>query len=415
MREILGSSPSTPILVMQFYIHTFGCQQNIADSERIAGYYRGRGFEQASDASTADVAIVNTCVIRQTAEDKAYGLIRQWGKQKASRGLKIVVTGCLVGAAAREPSGARLKKLHEQLPEVDEFVPIEEIGFEYTPLRSSSRHALVPISQGCNNFCTFCIVPFSRGKEISRPFADIITEIQDVARRGYTEITLLGQNVNSYGSDLIREAKNNKTVFVLPNGREVQPVYVKHLGRQRIPTLFPYLLEAVANIPGLQNISYISANPWDYSDELINVIARCSNISRVLHLPLQSGADDILRRMNRWYTAAEYANVVDKIRAKVAGVIFTTDIIVGFPGESQEHFSQTMALAQRVGFTKAFVACYSSRLGTAAQKNFPDDVAQEEKKRRFHLLDELINHKQEALQAPWLGLARHHNLLAPVA
>ncbi len=401
---------------MKYFIVTFGCQQNLADSERIAGFYQARGFEDASRIEEASVVVINTCVVKQQAEDRIYGLVENLKPYKEKNGLKIVVTGCLVGAAARDPTGNYRKILQKRLPLVDEFLPIEEVGFEYQAVRNSNDHAWVPISVGCNNFCTFCIVPFSRGREISRPFDDIVSEVEELAQKGYRKITLLGQNVNSYGADLIlgpeniqvmRDVvgsnyfgQNNKAKpplpknFKLGEGVEVKPVYVKHLGRYRIPTLFPQLLLRLCQIKNLEKISFLSSNPWDFSDELIEVIANHQQIDRLIHLPVQSGDDEILRKMNRWYTSSEYLSLVAKLRQRIAGVQISTDIIVGFPGETWEQFENTVRLAKKVGFVKAYISKYSPRPGTAAFKIFKDDVSPEEKTRRFHILDQLINHRK---------------------
>jgi tRNA-2-methylthio-N6-dimethylallyladenosine synthase len=390
---------------MKYYIHTFGCQQNVADSERIAAGYSSRGYVPAASADEADVVVINTCIVRQQAEDRVYGMVHNLAKHKAvNPNFKIVVTGCLVGAAAREPSGTRLKQLHSRLPAVDEFLPIEEVGFEHGSIRQEKNHGYIVITNGCNNYCTFCIVPLSRGKEISRPYGDIIQEAKDLLSSGYTEITLLGQNVNSYGSDIVL-AQKNQGEFVAPDGQVLKPVYVQHLGKQRIPTLFPILLTEIATLPGLKRLNFISANPWDYSDELIHTIAAHPTIGRTLHLPVQSGDDQILKRMNRWYTSEQYLDLIKKIRAAVPDVVFTTDIIVGFPGETEEAFQQTIELARAAKFSKAFIGCYSTRFGTAAAKTMVDDVPLPEKKRRFRILDDLINHR-ERLDDTWLSPAR---------
>lgn len=403
-------------VTMKYFIKTFGCQQNVADSERIAGYYEARGYKSAKTYKDADVIVINTCVVKQQAEDRVYGLVRNLAPLKEKNpNLKIIVTGCLVGAAVREPTGVMIKRLRERLPQVDEFLPIEEVGFEYQAIRQDKTHAWVPISCGCNNFCTFCIVPFSRGREISRPFADIVSEVKDLAIKGYREVTLLGQNVNSYGADLILGEDNiqrirdvnGKTYFQsnekkysngkgykLPNGRVVKPVIVKHLGRFRIPTLFPYLLEELCGIEGIEKISFLSSNPWDFSDELIDTIAKNPKISREIHLPTQSGNNEVLRRMNRWYTREEYLALVKKIKEKIPEVSLTTDIIVGFPGETWEAFLNTVELAKEVGFQKAYISEYSPRPQTAAWKVFPNEISHHEKNRRFHILDELINGKK---------------------
>jgi len=382
--------------IMKYFVKTFGCQANLADSERIAGYYQSRGYKPAKDYTDADVIVINTCVVREQAEDRVYGLVKNLESIKAKNpNLKIVVTGCLVGAAAREPSGIMMKKMRKMLPQVDEFLPIEEVGFEYQAVRQDDTHAWVPISNGCNNFCTFCIVPFSRGKEVSRPFDEVIKEVRELAKKGFREITLVGQNVNSYGADLVKSKfkDQNSKFYTLPDGRKVTPVMVKHLGRMRIPTLFPYLLEEVCQINEIKKVSFISSNPWDFSDELIEVIAKNPKIDRNIHLPVQSGDNEILRRMNRWYTREEYLQLVTKLKSKIPNLKLSTDIIVGFPGETEEAFLNTVKLVKEIGFSKAYIACYSPRPGTAAWKIFKDDVPHEEKDRRFHILDKLINKK----------------------
>lgn len=279
--------------------------------------------------------------------------------------------------AFRDKTGKYLKKIREKLPGVDEFMPIEEVGFDFAPLRSDKLNAWVPISNGCNNFCTFCVVPFTRGREISRPFEDIIKECRELKNKGYKNITLLGQNVNSYGADQIKNSK-------------LKPAYVKHLGRYRIPTLFPYLLEEVAKI-GFDKVDFISSNPWDFSSELIDVIAKNKNITRLIHLPVQSGDDNVLKRMNRWYTAAEYLRLISKIKDKISNIKFTTDIIVGFCGETDKEFENTVKLCKKVGFNWAYISIYSPRPMTISTKKYQDDVSHPIKDRRWKILDDLIN------------------------
>ena len=375
-----------------FFIKTFGCQQNVADSQRIASYYLARGYKTSKSLKSATEVVINTCMIRQSAEDRVTGLVnnivstsRQLRKSKP----KIVITGCMVGMATRDESGKYLKDLRHRMPEVDEFLPLEEVGFDYPALRNDVSKAWVPISNGCNNFCTFCVVPFTRGREVSRPFADIIDEIKDLVKKGCREVTLLGQNVNSYGADLVK----NSNGYKLPTGRIVRPVMVKHLGRFRIPTLFPYLLEEVCKITNIKTVKFISSNPWDLSNKLIDVIANNHKIDRNLHLAVQAGDDEVLKRMNRWYTQKEYLDLVKRIRTKIPEAQISTDIIVGFPGETKKQFENTVKLAQKADFAYAYVAKYSQRPATAAAKAFPNDISHSEKERRFHILDKLINHK----------------------
>ncbi|MFH1826906.1 MAG: radical SAM protein [bacterium] len=401
---------------MYFYIKTFGCQQNSADSQRIASSFSSRGLKKTEIIEKANYVIVNTCIIRQSAENRVYGLVNNLGKlkkKKEKRGefFKLIVTGCMVGMAHRDKLGKYLQRIRQLMPQVDEFMPIEEVGFDNEPIRQSSTHAWVPISNGCNNFCTFCVVPYTRGREISRPFHEILSECEDLKSKGYKNITLLGQNVNSYGSDLILGTENIQTIRDLKDktyfnkkelapvrikvsfkykGKDIEPIYVKHLGRYRIPTLFPYLIEAVAKM-GFDEISFMSSNPWDFSDELINIISKYKNISRLIHLPVQSGDDKILQRMNRWYTKKDYVDLIKKIRNKIQNAKFTTDIIVGFCGETKHQFENTVKLAKEIGFEKAYVSMYSQRQITTASKAFIDDIKYGEKKRRWQILENLIN------------------------
>jgi len=346
-------------------------------------------------SKTASEIVINTCMIRQSAEDRVTGLVKNIVKNKTQKPAlptgrpKIVVTGCMVGMASRDETGKYIKALKKRMPEVDEFLPLEEVGFDYPALRSDVTHSWVPISNGCNNFCTFCVVPFTRGREVSRPFEDIITEIKDLAKNGCKEVTLLGQNVNSYGSDLVKNSKG----FILPNGRKVKPVIVKHLGKYRIPTLFPYLLEEVCKIKGIKTVKFISSNPWDFSNILIDVIAKNKKIDKNIHLAVQSGDDQILKKMNRWYTRQDYLNLVKKIKTKIKEAQISTDIIVGFPGETEKQFLNTVKLAKEANFSYGYVSKYSDRPNTAAHKALGDDVSHQEKNRRWKILDELINQK----------------------
>jgi len=401
---------------LKYFIKTFGCQQNVADSERIEQAFASRGMTKARGYKDANYVIINTCMVRASAEERVYGLVQNLAKIKSDKlrkqeHFKIIVTGCMVGIAFRDKTGKFLSKIRDRMPEVDEFMPIEEVGFDSVPVRQSQTHAWVPISNGCNNFCTFCIVPFTRGREISRPYEDIIEECIHLKAKGYTSVMLLGQNVNSYGADLIMGKENiqvmrdiESTYFEMSkvldistirakftyNGRSVDPVYVKHLGRHRIPTLFPYLLEDVAKMD-FENVDFISSNPWDFSDELIDLIAQYPNITRTIHLPVQSGDNNVLKRMNRWYTREEYLKIISKLKSKIPNIKITTDIIVGFCGETEEEFQNTAKLAREVGFEKAYISRYSERYMTAATKVMKDDVPHHIKKKRWQILEDSIN------------------------
>ncbi len=363
---------------MKYFIKTFGCQQNTADSQRIASVLNKRGMQETKNIKTAHTVVINTCMIRKSAENRAYGLINNLSKLPKKP--KIILTGCMVGLAYKDKSGKIMKDLKEKLKAVDEFLTIEEVGFNIIPVRTNKKTALVPISNGCNNFCTYCVVPYTRGREISRPYQEIIAEVEELKKQGYEEIILLGQNVNSYGADLLK----------VDSAPSVKPIYVKHLGKYRIPTLFPHLLENVAKL-GFNNVNFISSNPWDFSDELIDVIAANKNITRTIHLPVQSGDDEVLKRMNRWYTAKEYIHLISKLKAKIANLKITTDIIVGFPGETDKEFGHTVKLCEKVVFDWAYVAMYSPRPKTVAFLKMKDDVPHTIKKERWLILENLIN------------------------
>lgn len=402
---------------MKYWIKTFGCAQNEADSERITAWLKKRGMNPAKNMESADYIVINSCMVRKMAEDRVYGLINNLSKLKIKNlKIKIVLTGCMVGLAVRDKSGKYLKRLKEIMPVIDEFLPIEEIGFDIISSRSDPKHALVPISTGCNNYCSFCVVPYTRGKEKSRPYEKILDECRNLSQNGYTSITLLGMNVNSYGADLIischsglvypvypersrgkRHRRDPESILVekkgyaLPDGKIMEPVLVKHLGKKRIPTLFPYLLDEIAKIKGIKKIDFLSSNPWDFSDELINIIAKNKNISRQIHLAVQSGSDSVLKRMNRWYTKKEYLDLLERIKKKIPDAKFSTDIIVGFCGETEKEFQETVVLAKKAKFNKAYVAMYSDRPMTFAHKNLKDDVLHKIKRQRWQILENLIN------------------------
>ncbi|OGG26350.1 hypothetical protein A2960_03395 [Candidatus Gottesmanbacteria bacterium RIFCSPLOWO2_01_FULL_39_12b] len=381
-------------------------------------------MELAPDIDSANQVVINTCMVREMAENRVYGTVNNLVKNKLKIGKpeKIIVTGCMVGMAVRDKTGSFMKLIRKKLPHVDEFLPIEEVGFDHAPLRTNQTNAWVPISNGCNNFCTFCVVPFTRGREISRPYKEILHECYSLAGDGYKKITLLGMNVNSYGADLIvgpeniqvlrdidKTYFNNETLrfpfdsaqdkrsgqamkgYRLPNGQMVKPILVTHLNRLRIPTLFPYLLEDVCKIKEINEIDFMSSNPWDFSDELIEVISRNPKITRKIHFALQSGSNTVLKRMNRWYTAGEYLELLVKMRKQIPGIQFSTDIIVGFCSETEKEFAETVDLVKKAGFYKAYLAMYSDRPMTAAHKVFKDDIPHSVKKRRWSILEDLIN------------------------
>ncbi|NCN24267.1 MAG: hypothetical protein COU65_02230 [Candidatus Pacebacteria bacterium CG10_big_fil_rev_8_21_14_0_10_42_12] len=369
-----------------YFIHTFGCQSNKSDSERIAGDYQARGYTEAESWQSCDELIVNTCAIRQRAEDRARGFMHNVVTHFNELGLKrpkIILTGCMTHHGNT--------KLYEMMPQVDEILPINEVGFNNAAIRKDKKHAWVPISTGCNSFCTFCIVPYSRGREQSRSFDEIINEVKDLVSRGFTEITLLGMNVNSWGLEKVgigfRKLMMERESFTRSDLPDNQSQYLKP--KETPP--FVKLLQAISAFEEIKMIRFMTSNPWDFHDELIEEIGRNKKIDRYVHLPVQSGSNDVLYRMNRGYTRERYMEIVKKLRAADSEIVIGTDIIVGFPGETEEEFQETVLLAKEVSWLIGFVAMYSPRPGTASWRIYPDDIPHKVKKQRWDLLDELIN------------------------
>lgn len=364
----------------KYYIFTWGCQMNVADSERIAGDYQSRGYTEAKTVDEADEIVLTTCSVRKSAEDRVLGLVHNFSLKfkTAKKRPKIIITGCMLHYGE--------EKLREMLPAVDEFLPITEVGFNTPSIRKENDLALIPISNGCNSFCTYCIVPKSRGRERSRPEGEILDEINQLVEQGYTKFMLLGQNVNSYGLEKIGMSLRKR----LDENREIPANQTQYLPFEGTPP-FVQLLEKVCQIEKITKVQFITANPWDFHEELIDCIAKYSKIDRQIHLPVQSGDNEILKKMNRGYTREQYLELVKRIKSKVPGVEFGTDIIVGFPGETEEQFQNTLDLCKQVGFKVSFTGRYSPRAGTVSAKIYEDDVHDLEKKRRWQIIDELVN------------------------
>ena len=329
---------------MKVLIKTFGCIQNTADSEKIRAYFWERGDQEVSRINQADLVVINSCVVRQSAENRVYGLIKNIKDQLGGDGknVKIIVTGCLAGIK-RKIDGA-------------EVWPMGKFRASGV-LRDKSQAAMVSISYGCNHFCSYCIVPLARSRQTDRSEAEILAEAARVKKDGFKEIILIGQSVNSWG-----------------RGQ------------------FPKLLEKVTKMK-FDKVSFISSNPWDFSDKLIGVIRKYTNIDRKLHIPVQSGDDGILKRMNRGYTANDYLRLIQKIRSQIAGVRISTDILIGFPQEDRQAFNNTLKLCRRAGFVRAYLNKYSPRQGTVSAKLYQDDVPWKEKQRRWRVLEKLVNKK----------------------
>ena len=341
------------------YIKTFGCAQNTADSERIKAFYWENGFEETDIWEESNEVVINTCIVRESAENRAWGLINKIKRSQFKP--RVVVTGCVVGAYGSK-----------DIKGVDEWARIDKF-LVWEPIRKSKQAALISISTGCNNHCSFCIVPKARGKEISKTMSVVLAEVDKAVENGFKEIVLIGQNVNSYGSDFGTES------------------WV-HMGKKRIMSMFPQLLDEVAKRE-LNKISFVSSNPWDFSDELIEAIAKHPNIDRLLHLPFQSGNDEILKKMNRAYTKKDYLDLVKNIKSKIPDVKFSTDIIIGFPGETDEMFEDTVDVCKQVGFDIAYINKYSPRSGTVSAKMMANDIPMSVKKERWVILEELVNNK----------------------
>jgi tRNA-2-methylthio-N6-dimethylallyladenosine synthase len=338
-----------------FFLETHGCQMNEHDSERMAGLMEVAGYTRVRSAEDADVAIINTCAIRENADNKLYGHLGALKPIKARTGLKIAVGGCQAekdrdGVRERAPwvdvvFGTRnIDALPRLIGAVEQAgVPIVEFAEQFSVYpgalparRDSAFHAWVAIQYGCNNACTFCIVPAVRGREVSRPFGEIAGDVRRLADEGVTEISLLGQNVNSYGRDLV--------------GRPI----------------FSELLREIDGIEGVRRIRYTSPHPKDFKEDTALAMAECQSVCEHLHFPVQSGSDAVLRRMKRAYSRSAYLDKVAMARETVAGLALTTDIIVGFPAETDEEFDETMSLVEEVRYDAAFMFQYSKRPGTDA-------------------------------------------------
>ncbi|QQG52570.1 MAG: tRNA (N6-isopentenyl adenosine(37)-C2)-methylthiotransferase MiaB [Candidatus Falkowbacteria bacterium] len=370
----------------RYFIITIGCQMNKADSERLAAFLESKKLVAGSDFKTAGLVVINTCSIRQSAEDRLYGLVNQIKKYNPR--VKIVVTGCL----SKRPDV--MKRLEER---VDLFMPINEMpnifdllekrqiktklsldevrilqGEKYLsiiPKYQNKFSAYVPIGNGCNNFCSYCVVPYARGREVYRPAAEIIKEIRALIKGGYKEIILIAQNVNSY---------HDKSM------------------------IFSELLEKIAKIPGDFWIRFSSSHPKDVSPELIQVIGAYPKICPHLHLAVQSGDDKILTAMNRKYTVAHFIDLVAKIRKARPGIAITTDVIVGFPGETRAQFANTVKLFKKIKFDLVYISRYSPRPGTVSY-NLKDNVSPAEKQRREFELEAILQKGVHDNNAAYIG------------
>lgn len=374
-----------------FFIQTLGCQMNEHDSETMAGMLSEKGFEAAVEKENADIAIINTCSVRDNADKKFFGVLGQLKKIKEKNPEFVAcVCGCMMQqqhiideVKSKYPWVDLVFGTHNihELPnlldnvinERQRIVDVWQDGgaiVEGLPAkRELTFKALVNIMYGCNNFCTYCIVPYTRGRERSRKPEDIIKEVKDLIATGAKEITLLGQNVNSYGVSKYEGGYSASE----ENGMD-----------------FADLIYALNEIEGLERIRFMTSHPKDLSDKLIRAYKDCGKLCNAIHLPVQSGSNNVLKRMNRKYTKEDYLTIIDKLRSAVPGIAVTTDLIIGFPGESEDDFLETMDLIEKVRYDSAFTYIYSVRKGTPAEK-YENQVPEEVKHERFNRLLKRIN------------------------
>ena len=389
----------------KYHIITYGCQMNEHDSENIAGMLEALGYTYEEDPYRADLVIMNTCSVRENADKRFFGVLGQFKKQKKSNpDFMLCVCGCMpqqpriveeinkrfswVDIVFGTQNIAKLPELLElrkktgkkQRAIIDNNPDITED--EMHPVRMHHHKALVNITFGCNNFCTYCIVPYTRGREKSRMMSEIVCEIERLVADGVREVMLLGQNVDSY-----KDALGNS---------------------------FADLIKAVNEVDGLERIRFMTSHPKDISDEMIDCFRTCDKLCRNIHLPVQSGSDRVLKRMNRHYDSESYLRIVDKLRSVSPDITISTDVIVGFPGETEEDFEKTLEIARKVRYDSAFTFIYSPREGTPAAKfedQIPDDVCHERFNRLVELMDSIsleknLKYKDEVMEVLVDGVSK---------
>ncbi len=341
---------------------------NKSDAERVAAVLKKNGYQSTESEGSADLIVVIACSVRQSAMDRVYGKAKKWQDLKNKKLKQLILTGCVLPVDRK-----KLAQNFDLIVSIDEFAKMFKLKdyFKINPCHESSFQAYVPIMTGCNNFCAYCVVPYVRGRERSRPVDDIIKEAKGLIKNGYKEITLLGQNVNAYCGKLKVQSQKLKVID------------------------FATLLKLINDIPGDFWIRFVTSHPKDMLDELIEAVAKLDKVCEYIHLPVQAGDNGVLKKMNRQYTVSHYKNLIKKVRNKIPGVAITTDIIVGFPGETKKQFEQSVKLFKEIKFDMAYIAQYSPRTGTAAAK-LVDDVSKQEKKRRAKILTDIL--KKTALE-----------------
>ena len=392
-----------------YYIHTYGCQMNEEDSEKLSGMLKRIGYTRTEDKEKASIILFNTCCVRENAENKVFGNLGQLKNLKEKNpNLIIGICGCMMqqeGMADKilrkfpyvniifgthnaykfpeylnrvRTEGVQIKEIFNKEEEIVEGLPID---------RQSSVKAFVTIMYGCNNFCTYCIVPYVRGRERSRDPEDIINEVKELAENGYKEITLLGQNVNSYLRVEMENIKKGK---------------IEDTGKYDKVNSFAKLLREINKIDGIERIRFVSPHPKDFTDDVIEAIRDCDKVCKLIHLPLQSGSTKMLKVMNRKYTKEQYLDLVDKMKKTIPNLALTTDIIVGFAGETEEDFEDTLDVVKKVGFEQVYMFIYSRRVGTPGDRmenQIPEDIKHE----RFDRLKKLVESQIEENNKKYVG------------
>ena len=384
----VNTSSNTEIISLlkgkKYFIKTYGCQANVRDEETMRGILNSVGMISTDDVNVSDLIIINTCAVRENAEDKVYGEVGNLKHLRSkNKDLVIAICGCMVEQPEILDRLLNTFKevnlyfgtheiynlaslVYEVITSGERIVSIEskagEVVEDLPSCRNNEFKAFVNIMYGCDKFCTYCIVPYTRGKERSRKFEDVMREVKELEEKGYKEVTFLGQNVNAYGKDL-------------DEGYDFADLLIA-AGHTNIP-----------------RIRFTTSHPWDFNDRMIDAIAKYPNIMKFIHLPVQSGSSDVLKRMNRRYSREDYLELVRKMKERIPGLTLSTDIIVGFPNESDEEFNETLTLVDEVGYDAAFTFIYSPRRGTPAAK-FADPITYETKVKRFK---ELVSHLENSI------------------
>lgn len=389
--------------ILKYYILTMGCQLNENDSEKLSGMLEKMNYKKTLNMKEADLVLFNTCCVRENAEEKLFGKVGEVKKQKENKGTIIAIGGCMMqeehivkklkqsypyvdiifGTHTLHKLPQDLYRALEENKKIKDVIDIDGEIIEGLPIsRNDKIKASVTIMNGCNNFCSYCIVPYVRGRERSRNPKDIIEEVCALAKEGYKEITLLGQNVNSY----LRVEREKKIEF-----EEYEGV-----------NSFATLLRAVNKIEGIEKIRFVSPHPKDFTDDVIEAIRDCEKVSKIVHLPLQSGSTNVLKVMNRKYTKEQYLNLVEKMKKMVPNIVFSTDIIVGFPGETEEDFEDTLDVVEKVHFEQVFMFIYSRRVGTPGDR-MENQIPEEIKHKRFDRLKLLVESQIKENNDKYIG------------